>query len=455
MLPMRVAWFSPLPPNPSGIAAYSWEAVGALAARGWPIDLYAPTLPDRPCPAGVSAYRAVDFVWRHRRQPYDLPVFQLGNSSAHDFLWGYLFRYPGLVVLHDGQVHQARARYLLERWKPRLADYLAELSANHPGIRHDIGHLVAAGYGGTLYSRWPMTRLVIERSRLTAVHAPRLAARLAHDHPRAAVRALRPGVVDPRRTSGSLEAAAAAVRTRYGIPTEAVVVGAFGGLTPEKRLPAILSALTHLPSSGPPVHLLLVGKPYRHYDVEAAIQGHGLADRVHVTGYIDDEAVPAHLAAVDVCVCLRWPSTGETSGFWTRAIGAGRPVITTTLSVHGDLPLCDVRAEASASSDAIGYRIDILAETEELPVALEALVVNADQRTRMGIAARRYWETHHAVDLMADDYERLMTEAAARSGGDVPLPAHLRTTGDELTRTLLRESGMPGLPWEDSGVPPS
>jgi len=400
----------------------------------------------------VSAYRAVEFVWRHRRQPYDLPVYQLGNSSAHDFLWGYLFHYPGLLVLHDAQVHQARARFLLERWQPRLADYLAELGANHPGIRTDIGHMVAAGYGGSLYARWPMTRLVIERSRLTAVHAPLLAEQLAATHPRAIIRALRPGVIDPRKAPGDLHAAAAALRARHHICPEAVVFGAFGGLTPEKRLPAVLSAVARLPRSGPPVHLLLVGKPYRHYDIGAAISRHGLSDRVHLTGYVDDEDIPAHLEAVDACLCLRWPSNGETSGFWTRAIGAGRPVITTTLSVHGDLPLCGVGADASASPDAIGYRVDVLAEAEELPVALEALVRDAGLRDRMGHAARRYWDAHHTVDLMADDYARLMTEAATMSGGAVALPPHLMATGEELAHTLLHESGVADVPWDRAGA---
>lgn len=445
---MRVAWFSPLPPSQSGIAAYSWEGVGALAARGWSIDLFAPALPDQPCPPGVSAYRAVEFVWRHRRHPYDLPVYQLGNSSAHDFQWGYLFHYPGLLVLHDAQVHQARARLLLERWKPRLADYLEELAANHPGIRTDIGHLVAAGYGGTLYSRWPMTRLVIERSRLTAVHAPLLAAQLAKDHPQAVIRPLRHGLIDSRPASMNLTAASATIRARHGIPAEAIVLGAFGGLTPEKRLPAILAATAQLTSTTAPVHLLLAGRTFDHYDIAEAIRAHGLTARAHLVGYIDDDEIPGYLAATDVCLCLRWPSNGETSGFWTRAIGAGRPVVMTTLHVHADVPLTEITSHDAPATDAIGFRIDLLAESDELPRALEALVRDASLRQRMGIAARRYWETHHSVDLMADDYERLLTEAAALGGGDVSLPAHLTATGEELARALMRESGLRGVPWE-------
>ena len=127
--PMRVAWFSPLPPDASGIAAYSSEVVPLLTPRFGALDLYC-------APPGGAAKGATtnptEFTWRHRRQPYDLVVYQLGNSRAHDFMWSFLFRYPGLVVMHDAQVHQARALWLLSRLAPRLADYLAEVRASHP-----------------------------------------------------------------------------------------------------------------------------------------------------------------------------------------------------------------------------------------------------------------------------------------------------------------------------------
>ena len=75
-------------------------------------------------------------------------MYHLGNARCHDYMWGYLFRYPGLVVLHDAQVHQARAQSLLQRWKPRRDDYLAEFAANHPDAPDDLGLLFEAGLGG-------------------------------------------------------------------------------------------------------------------------------------------------------------------------------------------------------------------------------------------------------------------------------------------------------------------
>src|SRR5262245_52937567 len=118
---MRLAWFSPWPPQRSGVAGRSAELVPILAARGHAIDVFVDAsrlkLPaisdDAPVPGRVRVMTAHDFVWRHRRFPYDLPVYQIGNSHLHRFVWAYLFRYPGLAVLHDARLHHARAEALV------------------------------------------------------------------------------------------------------------------------------------------------------------------------------------------------------------------------------------------------------------------------------------------------------------------------------------------------------
>ena len=124
MRPMRVAWFSPLPPVRSGIAAYSAELLPLLGG-GFEVDVFVDrrvsrvdrrASPTATCEAqDATAFDAHDFVWMHQRRPYDLIVYQLGNAPCHDYMWAYLVRYPGLVVLHDACLHHARARHLLEQ----------------------------------------------------------------------------------------------------------------------------------------------------------------------------------------------------------------------------------------------------------------------------------------------------------------------------------------------------
>jgi glycosyltransferase involved in cell wall biosynthesis len=435
---LRVAWFSPMPPSSSGIAAYSAEVLPRLRARGVEIDVIAESA--APPADGVVAAR--DFVWMARRRPYDLTVYQLGNARCHDYMWGYLFRYPGLVVLHDAQIHQARAQSLLQRWKPRRSDYLAEFRASHPGAPDDLGLLFEAGLGGSLYGHWPLVRLVLQGARLAVVHSPALARRLQETWG-VEVASLPMGVPDPLDPPPAVSPAN--IRTRHGVPEGAVVVGAVGGVTPEKRLPELLAAMAALGDRQPHLHLLVVGAPAAHYDVAADAAARGLGDRVHLTGFVDDAELGAYLAAIDICACMRWPSNGETSASWWRAMAAGRATIITDLVHQPELPVVDPRGWRTlgpAGAPPVAVAIPILDEHRTLVETLDVLGRSAVTRREIGDEARRYWMARHTLDLMAEAYVALLPRAAARTAPAVDLPAHLRKNGDEHLTALLAPFGV-------------
>ena len=140
---------------------------------------------------GSPGDSAHEFVWRHRAEPYDLTVYQVGNSSHHDYLWPYLFRYPGLTVLHDAHVHHARAAALLRTGAPTT--FAPSSRPIIPSVSADLAELAVAGFDNHLYYWWPMSRLVIEASRLTAVHSAPAASQLRAQLPHAQITTIRLG----------------------------------------------------------------------------------------------------------------------------------------------------------------------------------------------------------------------------------------------------------------------
>ena len=164
---MRLAWFSPLPPVRTGVAQYCAELLPKLTPTH-AVDLFVDG-PPSPSPDGArGVFTAHDFIWKHRADPYDLVVYQLGNSPCHDYMWPYLVRYPGLTVLHDGQLHHARGRCLLQ--DKREDHYRSEFCFNHPSANPAIAEIGVAGLLGSLTYLWPMRQIVAEVSRLVVVH---------------------------------------------------------------------------------------------------------------------------------------------------------------------------------------------------------------------------------------------------------------------------------------------
>lgn len=436
---MRIAWFSPLPPSTSGIAAYSAETVPLLAARGVNVDTYCET-------------DAHEFVWRRRRKAYDLTVFQMGNAACHDFMWGYLFRYPGMLVLHDAQLHQARALHLTKRWSPRRDDYLAEFRANHPEAPEHLGQLVATGgMSGTLFQHWPFLSLAIASARMTVVHNAQVAEDLRSAHPAARIDAIEMGVADPMADmdAAARRLAAAGIRQRLEIPCAAFVVGAFGGVTREKRIPEVLRAMSTSAEARPDVHLMVVGRCAPDYDVMADARAWRVADRVHVTGFVSDRELAHYMWAADVCACLRWPTNRETSASWLRCLAAQRPTLISDLTHLGHVPAYDPRGwrvqSARPGTAPVAVCIDLLDENHSLQLALERLSIDAPLRRELGTAARGWWQAHHQMAPMADAYCRLLPEAAATAPAGAALPPHLRDDGSGMVRTLLEDLGMPEM----------
>jgi glycosyltransferase involved in cell wall biosynthesis len=439
---MRLAWFSPFPPVRTGIAGRSAELVEALTERGHAVDRY-------------PEAAAHDFVWRRRLAPYDLVVYQFGNSSHHDYEWAYALNYPGLVVLHDTHLHHARAAFLLR--EQRAADYRAELRWNHPDVSPDVAELAVAGFDSRLYYDLPMVRSLVEASRLVAVHGEGARAELLSHLPAPRRSADGDRIVSIRLGEGKPvtpereRRARVAVRAAHGIPMDAVVFGCFGGLTPEKRIPQILSAFRAVLAHAPGARLLLAGAPAAHYDVGAAVASLGIEDRVTLAGYLDaDEDLTDHIAACDATLNLRWPTARETSGPWLRALAASRATIVTDLVHMGDVPSLDPRTWTVQSAgswklgagSAVCVAIDILDEDHSLRLAMRRLASDAALREQLGRAAREWWAREHSLDAMVDDYERVMRDAAGRPDPEIVLPAHMRDPGDRQLRTLIEPFGV-------------
>jgi hypothetical protein len=184
---LRIAWFSPLPPTRSGISAYSAEVLPPLQSA-FVVDPY-------------PEHAAHDFVWRARRQPYDLVVYHLGNAACHDYMWGYLARYPGLVVLHDARLHHARARGLLDR--ERFDEYRDEFRYDHPDVNAEVTQYAVEGLGGPIYYLWPMLRVVMDTARAVAVHSPWTAADLREAFPHTPIETIRMGVPPGTAATGA------------------------------------------------------------------------------------------------------------------------------------------------------------------------------------------------------------------------------------------------------------
>jgi len=418
--PMRLAWFTPWPPQASGVAGRSAEIVPALAATGAGIDVF---VDERDVPVTRAEPRAVrpgehrvqsahDFVWRHELGQYDLAIYQVGNSRLHGFLWPYLFRFPGLAILHDARLHHARARASLAAG--RADEYRAEFARQHPDVPAAAAELAVRGFDGVYYYQWPMVRSVIDASRAAASHVRGVAESLTAacpDRPVAYI-ALGGSVREPATAADRRDLLA-----RLRADDTAAVFGVFGALTAAKRIEPIMRAFALALPRVPHARLCFVGGRDASIDIDALARALNVTNEVTVIDRPSDADFDRYLGAVDVLLQLRWPSSGETSGPWLSGLSAGRPSVITDLADHVHVPAIDPQswqtAPGSHASEPVAVAVDVLDEEHSLRLAIVRLATDAELRGRLGAAARRYWEVEHSVKRSVDDYRRVITSVPA------------------------------------------
>jgi glycosyltransferase involved in cell wall biosynthesis len=414
---VRLAFLTPLPPAPTGVADYSADVLAALAGAHAIDVFHGQDRVDEPrLPASCAVHPASAFIDLHRRRPYDVAVYQMGNAPAHDFLYPLLSQVPGLLVLHELVLHHARARMLLdtpavrayarEPWSaarraeavPAVEAYREEVAYSYPQQAGRLVEAQLATSGDLLPYAYPLFRLPVEASRLTAVHNRFMAE---------AVRGEVPGaeVAQVRMAAGQTPVArdrVAALRARLGIAPDEIAVGCFGLMTREKRLETVARAVARATVHLPRLRLLLVGPVPDGSELEGALERAGVVTRAVLAGRVPLDELPAYLEATDIVAHLRYPTGRETSAALLRALAQGRPAIVSDLE-----NLDDIR------SDAV-VRTDVTDEEGELLRAILRLAASPDERSRLGERARAFVAREHTPARCRQTYEEALQRAAAR-----------------------------------------
>jgi glycosyltransferase involved in cell wall biosynthesis len=386
---MKVAYYSPLPPSRSGIADYSTLLLPALQERV-EVVLAQP---------GKRAPQA------------DVALYQVGNDpDAHGWILDALQERPGVVVLHEYVLHHLIAGTTIGRGNGR--GYLDAME-RELGV---AGRLLGLGVLDNLLpllwetqpERFPLSGVVLDRATGLIVHSRYVGERAreaGYGGPLWQV----PHPVWPMGEVAPADDVA-------GEP----LIGCFGFLNMNKRIPQLLEAFAALRRDRPGARLLLVGAAGERFDVGRRLERLGIVDGVVRIDYVPEERMWSLMAACDVLVNLRYPTMGETSGSVIRGLALGKPLVVSDVGWFSELP-----------DDAV---LKVPVDEVETDVLRAALEVAADHGAALGANARAYVNREHALGRVADGYVKALELSA---GG--------ATVGDAVLRRVAEAAVEVGI----------
>ena len=117
----------------------------------------------------------------------------------------------------------------------------------------------------------------------------------------------------------------ASFRREHGIPEKTFLVGHLGRLAPEKNLRFLSEAVIRFLNDRADAHFLVVGDGPEKQVIANMMSDAGVADRVHLPGKLDGQALVDAYHAMDV---FAFASKSETQGMvLVEAMAAGTPVV--------------------------------------------------------------------------------------------------------------------------------
>jgi glycosyltransferase involved in cell wall biosynthesis len=406
----RIAVFAPLPPRDSGVGDYAARLIDTLKSS-YTIDVYHEQgyVPDRALSAHDLAYHDARLFDRHDAIiDYHAVIYQMGNGVVdHSRFFDQLADRPGLVTLHDlflsaypypnaesrAEILDAYRRAIVEYSPERASEFLPHLE----DWCEEEGGLSAACARRGLF----LNRRVFEHAQVVVVHSSwcleQVRVWLPEHVDKTAVIPM--GAVPTTRTPDER----AAIRDRFALGREALVLASFGLVARERMIVEVLEAFGPVAELDASAVLLVVGEEVDDGEARRQALELGLADCVRFLGRQTAAGYADLLAVTDLGINLRRPpSNGETSASLLDLLAAGVPALVTDFGSFNEYPDQVVRKVPWSREGSEGLRRELL-----------ALAADREARAVLKNKSLAYIHTYHDWTSSAGLYRELIERCAA------------------------------------------
>src|SRR5919108_403847 len=319
----------------SGIADYSFEIVPFVSDRA-DVDVFCPPRSGAThvrTPRGATLRDPRSFT----PDGYDACLYHLGNNPHHDFVYRSAKDRPAISVFHDAVLHHLISFLAFEEGRRDFASYEEILIEELGDLGKDVSLFRRLGFH-TEFEKFmfPLTGHVARRSKGIVVHSNDALQRLREVAPEVPMTVIPHHAGEaPAQVEGVTREEA---RDRLDLPRNAFIVGHLGFITKPKQPAAVVGGFARLHEDVPDSLLLMVGADRTGGALDKLIRSLGVQDAVRMAGYVDLSPFYLYLKALDAMINLRYPSAGESSGTFSRALAEGRAVIVNNYGSFAEVP---------------------------------------------------------------------------------------------------------------------
>jgi len=384
---MRIAFFTPVSPQKTGISDYSEQEILPYLSKFCNIDIF---IDENIQPSNKFLINNFDIHpysdFPSLKKNYDIPVYQMGNNPMHQFVYDTMEQYPGIVVLHDIFLHGFLWNISLSKGDcKKYIDHFkycyGEKGVNIAKIAIDTGVYPEFEY--------PLIKKIIDRSLGVICHSEYGINQIMKENKESVVKKInQPYTV--LYEEGNMNSYFK-IKTDLKLTKFFPIITSFGYIFPHKRFNIILKAFKKFLERYPNAILILVGEDMMN--INQMIVDHALTKSVIQTGFASQSLAQQYLDVSDFCINLRSPTAGETSRSVLQIMASQKPVIVSNVGWFSELP----------DNSCLKVNVDEF-EEDTLLEYMVALTSNEKLKNALGKKARDYVIKEHNPDKIAHDY---------------------------------------------------
>lgn len=328
---MKIAYFSPLSPDPSGISDFSEELILELT-KYMELDLFTKCMPtNQKIRERFRIFNIEEIENEDLRKQYDFLVYQIGNNIRyHEGIAKKFLEFPGILELHDFSLHHYLAESTFARGDHdeyiRIMRY-CHGSGGEKAARDFLEGKITAPWEKQS-EKYTVNKHFIDKATAVIVHS---------DMAKQMVKGIRPDVkiinipLHTTEIKMNYKKFTLECRRELNINQDMLVMGSFGYANSSKRIIPILKALSLFKKRCKRMFRYYVVGQVQDIDIKERTIELGIHDNVIVTGFIDLDKFKIYMGACDFCFNLRYPTQGESSASLHRMLGMGKPALVTNV----------------------------------------------------------------------------------------------------------------------------
>ena len=390
---MKVAYFTPINPQKSGIADYSEREVLPYLSKYMDIDIF---IDDNIKPNSeflINNFAIHPYTeYEKKKDQYEIAIYNMGNNGLHEFIFNCLRKYPGITVIHDIYLHGFLWNCTLSRGNTDA--YIQEFAYCYGEKGAQIAkRAIETGANPTF--EYPLMKRILDNSLGVVCHSEFGVKKVLAEMSESLVTKLNQPITISEEIKSAANFDIASLKRELFLSARNPIIATFGFIFDHKRYPIILSAFKKFLYYYPNAILLLVGEDLM--GIDRLISSLKLEDHVKKTGYVPFGEVLKYLAISDFCINLRYPTAGETSRSVLQLMSLGKPVIVTNIGWFAEIP-----ENCCLKVDVDSYEEDILLEYMKL-LAKDRKLAN-----QIGRNAQKYVSIEHNPDTIAKEYYKFI-----------------------------------------------